>query len=348
MENQQQPTHTNAVNVSAETKQNADDFMATLGSMFETIENLANDGTMKEGDYVKLSREFVKLSQMKERVKTTIIYIEQERIARRGRVLERKNLSKQQKLDDEENYAMCPSCEKVLKKKSISKHIASGICKHIADVKGVVAYNTGAKKKHDRRVKLSRTPIMGGRSIAQRSLVLAERLNFLKLSKMGGHQWILQLVIKVYHEVTNELVVTHPLNVWVCDERKMHDYRPVIKYGTKDKILWVKKEPIDCPKYDVEFPVLLEAFIQKHLIKREVPWFPMNLFWKKTRGKWQETSKGKEALEKTKQPEPKPEPKCESCGVYIDLEKKTQKDIYHEDVKLWVCWNCQATADWAD
>ena len=103
------------INVSAETKQNADAFMTTLTSMFETIEALANDGNIKEGDYVKLSREFVKLSQLKDQVKITTIYIEQERVARLGRVIERKKLSKQQKLDDDKNYKIIKCVRRVKK-----------------------------------------------------------------------------------------------------------------------------------------------------------------------------------------------------------------------------------------
>lgn len=230
------------INVTAETKQNADEFMNTLTSMFETIEGLANDGTMKEGDYVKLSREFVRLSQMKEKVKTTIIYVEQERIARRGRVIERKKLTKQQKLDDDKNFKMCPSCKKVIKIKSFAKHIASGICKHIKDVSGVVAYNTGAKKIDERRVKLSEKRIFGGRSIAERSLVLAERFKFKALKNEINGWYVIDHEIPIYNQ-NDELIRFNPMRVLMV-EGCFNRYGQTLKYGTEDKITWVLKEAI--------------------------------------------------------------------------------------------------------
>lgn len=233
------------INVREETKTNADHFVDTIGAMFETIEMLASaERPMKEGEWLELSKQFMLLHKYKANVVKTVIYVEQERIARRGRVIERKNLSKQQKLDDETNYKMCPSCKKVLKKKSFGKHFASGICKHIADVKGVVAYNTGAKKKDDRRVKLSEKRILGGRSIAERSLILAERLKFIPLQCDTFLGWGRTLKIHKYFE-TGELNCVRDMWVYYDLGSKVYygsGYRQTIKYGTEHKILWVHKE----------------------------------------------------------------------------------------------------------
>ena len=266
----QQQQQAPMVNVTAETKQNADEFMNTLTSMFETIEALANDGTMKEGDYVKLSREFVRLSQERiARVKTTIIYVEQERVSRLGRVIERKKLTKQQKLDDEVNFKICPSCKKVLKIKSFAKHMASGICKHIADVSGVVSYNTGAKKIDDRRVKLSAKRIFGGRSIAERSLVLAERLKYKKGIQNILGNIIVEHEIRIYDENNDELVSRRPMRVIMFnnDCNYFTKYKPTLKYGTEDKITWVVREEI---QKSTLIPYLKKCW-EENMMKKIIP-----------------------------------------------------------------------------
>ena len=326
------------INVSAETKQNADVFMTTLTSMFETIEALANDGIMKEGDYVKLSREFVKLSQLKDQVKITTIYIEQERVARLGRVIERKKLSKQQKLDDEKNYKMCPSCKKVIKKKSFAKHTSSGICKHIADVKGVCAYNAGEKKLDERRVKLTDKSIKGGRSLVERSLILAERLKFKKLNQRGMVYGV-DLDIKLYND-DEEFLQTKEMRVAVYNLRHIGEYRRTEKG-------WIKKEPYE----KSTLPLWIKNALVDLLNARIIPVHLQKVAstkkqvseWKKVKGTIGFWTKQKTAVKKPKkqQPKPIPEPKCECCSVDINKEK----DVYHEDVKLWVCLGCEATEE---
>jgi len=331
------------INVTAETKANADEFMNTLTSMFETIEGLANDGSMKEGDYVKLSREFVKLSQMKERVKTTFVYIEQERVARRGRVIERKKLSKQQKLDDETQFKMCPSCKKVLKKKSFAKHFASGICKHISDVKGVVAYNTGAKKKDDRRVKLSEKRIFGGRSIAERSLILAERLRFIPLECDTFLGWGRYIKIHKYFE-NGDLDCVRDMWIYYDLGSKVYygcGYRPTLKYGTEHKIVWVKTEPYEkstlipylrkCWAETMERVVIpngLKIFTKTKLRKSS---------WRRTgKGKWRHPKLNK-AVEKKKKDIISTHD-CEFCeGVIVEA-----RDVYYDDIEKWVCSKCES------
>jgi len=329
------------INVTAETKANADDFMNTLTSMFETIEGLANDGSMKEGDYVKLSREFVKLSQMKERVKTTFVYIEQERVARRGRVIERKKLSKQQKLDDETQFKMCPSCKKVLKKKSFAKHFASGICKHIADVKGVVAYNTGAKKKDDRRVKLSEKRIFGGRSIAERSLILAERLKFKKLEEAIYGSYVINHEVRVYGD-DDELIRVVPMRVTMVDDMPYFNaYRPTLKYGTEHKIVWVNKET---KEKSTLIPYLRKCWAETmgrvvipNGLKRFTETKLRKSSWRRTgKGKWRHPKLNKTVEKKKKDIISTHD--CEFCeGVIVEA-----RDVYYDDIEKWVCSKCES------
>jgi hypothetical protein len=119
----------------------------------------------------------------------------------------------------------------------------SGICKHIADVSGVVAYNTGAKKIDERRVKLSEKRIYGGRSIAERSLVLAERIKFKNLKK-GVCEFLIDHEIPIYNE-NDEFIRFKLMRVRMRENVPyFNEYKPTIKYGTEDKITWVLKEAI--------------------------------------------------------------------------------------------------------
>jgi hypothetical protein len=284
------------INVTEETKTNADHFVDTIGAMFETIEMLASaERPMKEGEWLELSKQFMLLHKYKANVVKTVIYVEQERIARRGRVIERKNLSKQQKLDDETNYKMCPSCKKVLKKKSFSKHFASGICKHIADVKGVVAYNTGATKKDDRRVKLSEKRILGGRSIAERSLILAERLKFKKAERMaeaenGLHLWAIKCDIPIY-TVDNVLTEMKWFYSTAYDERQFGKYRPTLKLEECKFNSWEKVEPYESSTLIPYLKKCWEETMRRVVIPNGLKRFaetPLRKSsWKKLRkGKW--------------------------------------------------------------
>tara|TARA_R110000868_G_scaffold378063_3_gene643461 strand:- start:242 stop:1318 length:1077 start_codon:yes stop_codon:yes gene_type:complete len=336
------------INVTEETKTNADHFVDTIGAMFETIEMLASaERPMKEGEWLELSKQFMLLHKYKANVVKTVIYVEQERIARRGRVIERKNLSKQQKLDDEQNYKMCPSCKKVLKKKSFAKHFASGICKHIADVKGVVAYNTGAKKKDDRRVKLSEKRILGGRSIAERSLILAERLQFKKAEGMAEAEngycvWAINLIVPIYNE-NNEVMRMSNFYITAYDERDMGKYHPTLKYGTEHKIVWVKTEPYEKSTLipylrkcwaetmgRVVIPKALKRFAETPLRKSS---------WRRTgKGKWKHPKqKHFPFVVEEKKVEAKPTYECEACDRTIVEER----DTYHSRVDKWVCYKCE-------
>ena len=366
------------INVTEETKTNADHFVDTIGAMFETIEMLASaERPMKEGEWLELSKQFMLLHKYKANVVKTVIYVEQERIARRGRVIERKNLSKQQKLDDEQNYKMCPSCKKVLKKKSFAKHFASGICKHIADVKGVVAYNTGAKKKDDRRVKLSEKRIMGGRSIAERSLILAERLEFNKLDRVSGgwgglfdYSWEIKHNVRIYNQF-NELSKVEPMSIIMFKECEIGKYHPTLKYGTEDKITWVKTEPYEkstlIPYLKKCWAETMRRVVIPNGLKRFAETPLRKSSWRRSsKGKWRHPKqkhfpfvvKEKKVMGceecnsgecKNNYPEfhkgqlikkcvkAKPTYECEACDRTIVEER----DTYHERVDKWVCYKCE-------
>lgn len=155
------PRENQPINVSAETKEVADVFMTTIGEMFETIEMLAGaERPMNEGEWLVLAKQFQKLATMKARTVTTVVYVEQERTHRRGRVLARKPMTKAEKLKDE-NFMMCPCCKKVMTKRHYSeKHKKSGICGHIEAVENIASHNKAEVKTNARRVKISDKPII--------------------------------------------------------------------------------------------------------------------------------------------------------------------------------------------
>jgi hypothetical protein len=159
MENQEiapVPAPAQMFNVNPETKQQADDFINTINSMFETIEMLAGaDRPMNEGEWLILAKQFQKLHHAKTRTETTYIYVEAQRTHTRGRVFERKPLTKEEKLKND-NYMMCPNCKKVMTKRHYSeKHTKTGICNHIKAVSDVVSHNTSVKKTDVLRVKIN-------------------------------------------------------------------------------------------------------------------------------------------------------------------------------------------------
>jgi hypothetical protein len=193
MANRNQP-----IIVNAETKEQADQFITTLGEMFEIIEKLAEDSAINEGNYLILADKFKKLSELKERTKTTVIYVEAQRTHTRGRVATRKPLTKAEKLKDPK-FMLCPSCKKVMTKRHYDeKHERSGVCGHIVAVGNLLSHNKAEAKSDGRRVKISDAPIVceersldihnikgvktvdyktkqtEERSIAHRSLILAE------------------------------------------------------------------------------------------------------------------------------------------------------------------------------
>ena len=152
MEPQRQPQ----INVNPETKKQADDFMTTMNAMFETIEMLAGaDRPMNEGEWLVLAKHFQKLHQAKTQTETTYIYVEAHRTSTRGRVMERKTLTKAEKLADDKSMT-CPSCKKVMTKRHYAeKHNKAGVCEHIQALSSVVSHNSGIKKSDVSRVKIS-------------------------------------------------------------------------------------------------------------------------------------------------------------------------------------------------
>jgi len=149
------------INVSAETKQQADEFMDVVGSMFETIEVLAGSNRpMTDGEWLIIANQFKKLTELRGQTQQTIIYREAERTHRRGRVIPTKTLSKAEKLQDPE-YMSCPACKKVMKKRYYAeKHKKTSICSHILAVGNIAAHNKAVDKTDKRRVIISNKPIV--------------------------------------------------------------------------------------------------------------------------------------------------------------------------------------------
>jgi hypothetical protein len=149
------------INVSAETKQQADEFMNVVGSMFETIEVLAGSNRpMTDGEWLIIANQFKKLTELRGQTERTIIYVEAERTHRRGRVIPTKTLTKAEKLQDPE-YMSCPACKKVMKKRYYAeKHKKTSICSHILAVGNIAAHNKAVDKTDKRRVIISSKPIV--------------------------------------------------------------------------------------------------------------------------------------------------------------------------------------------
>lgn len=150
------------INVSAETKQQADEFMDVVGSMFETIEVLAGSNRpMTDGEWLIIANQFKKLTELRGQTQQTIIYREAERTHRRGRVIPTKTITKAEKLQDPE-YMSCPACKKVMKKRYYAeKHKKTSICWHILAVGNIAAHNKAVDKTDKRRVIISNKPIVG-------------------------------------------------------------------------------------------------------------------------------------------------------------------------------------------
>jgi hypothetical protein len=222
------------VNVSAETKEQADQFITTIGAMFETVEMLAGaDRPMNEGEWLILANQFKKLVEMKTRTITTVIYMEAERTHTRGRVLQaKKPLTKAEKLKDKD-YMCCPKCKKVMKIRSYhEKHKLAGICSHIVAVGNVVSHNKGVEKSAVKRVKISdkeRTIYeeqmdvlykkvdgrrlkyverenvpRSARSLAYLSLLIADTLTFPKIDAMGKYK-IVGDVLDIHRNIVRKV-----------------------------------------------------------------------------------------------------------------------------------------------
>ena len=178
------PRENQPINVSAETKEVADVFMTTIGEMFETIEMLAGaERPMNEGEWLVLAKQFQKLATMKARTVTTVVYVEQERTHRRGRVLAKKSLTRAEKLANED-FMSCPKCKKVITKRHYAeKHSKSGICKHVVAVENIASHNKAEVKKDDgaRRVKISNNTIFAKETVVSNKMrrgVFVEQISY--------------------------------------------------------------------------------------------------------------------------------------------------------------------------
>jgi hypothetical protein len=162
--------------VSPATHKIATEFVDALQNLFEPLEELAHSRQpMTEGEWLKISNLFGVLHKYKESLEKTQIVIESRRHARAA-IARRVKLSKSEKLQDP-LFTMCPRCKRVMTKKYLrsKQHRDGDICRHIRDYGHVVGKNSARKKEnHAPRVTISKTPIFGGYSIADRCLLLSD------------------------------------------------------------------------------------------------------------------------------------------------------------------------------
>ena len=176
---EQREEHTEAQrssHVSPATHKIATEFVDALQNLFELLEELAHSSQpMTEGEWLKISNRFGVLHKYKESLENTQIVIESRRHAR-AQIARRVKLSKSEKLQDP-GFTMCPHCKRVNTKKYLrsKQHRDGDICRHIRDFGHVVGKNSARKKEnHSHRVTISKKPIFGGYSIADRCLLLSD------------------------------------------------------------------------------------------------------------------------------------------------------------------------------
>jgi len=102
------------MNMSEETKRTADNFVELINELFGTTEELANSTRpMNEGEWLNISKNLMKLHQFKDRFMTNVVVVEQVQRHQRGRVLNRKKKTREEKLTDTDMMT-CPKCLGVL------------------------------------------------------------------------------------------------------------------------------------------------------------------------------------------------------------------------------------------
>lgn len=149
------------MNMTLETKRTADEFVSLINGLFEGIEALTTkDRPINDGEWLEMSNSLMKLHQFKDRFMTNVVVAEQVQRHQRGRVLDRRPKTRQEKLQDPHNMA-CPKCLRIMTKRHYNeKHSKAGVCKAIEAVSHALAKNVGEKKSGVNRVKLSRHRFM--------------------------------------------------------------------------------------------------------------------------------------------------------------------------------------------
>ena len=269
------------INVNAETKEQADQFINTIGEMFETVEMLAGaDRPMNEGEWLILANQFKKLVEMRGRTRTTVIYMEAERTHIRGRVVAgAKPQTKADKLKSDK-YMLCPTCKKVMTKRHYAeKHKKAGVCSHIQAVGNVVSHNKAVIKSDGERVRISdkimlveersldithrrgvkkvdyKTKEVKCPSIAHRSLILAELWKPLEcdddgivnvdVEVLGDDRTIERRETMTFKQFEKKDIGKYKRNAegkWEEEQKKIRIVRPKIKIGKK-KLVAVEELP---------------------------------------------------------------------------------------------------------
>ena len=144
------------MNMSEETKRTADNFVELINELFETTEGLSQTPRpMNEGEWLNISKNLMKLHQFKDRFMTNVVVVEQVQRHQRGRVLNRKKKTREEKLTDTDMMT-CPKCLRVLTKRHYrEKHSKAGVCKQIEVISKAVQ-NKSKKKTNVNRIHLSR------------------------------------------------------------------------------------------------------------------------------------------------------------------------------------------------
>jgi len=144
------------MNMSEETKRNADNFVELINELFETTEGLSQSPRpMNEGEWLNISKNLMKLHQFKDRFMTNVVVVEQVQRHQRGRVLNRTKKTREEKLNDTDMMT-CPKCLRVLTKRHYrEKHSKAGVCKQIEVISKAVQ-NKSEKKTNVNRIHLSR------------------------------------------------------------------------------------------------------------------------------------------------------------------------------------------------
>ena len=144
------------MNMSEETKRTADNFVELINELFGTTEELANSTRpMNEGEWLNISKNLMKLHQFKDRFMTNVVVVEQVQRHQRGRVLNRKKKTREEKLTDTDMMT-CPKCLRVLTIRHYrEKHSKAGVCKQIEVISKAVQ-NKSEKKTNVNRIHLSR------------------------------------------------------------------------------------------------------------------------------------------------------------------------------------------------
>lgn len=163
--------------VSPETHKIATEFVDSLHGLFGSLEELAHASRpMSEGEWLNISNLIGDLHKFKESLEKTQVVQETRRHANAS-IVHRTKLSKSDKLQDP-RYAMCPKCKRVMTKIYLAskQHRDGDICRHISDYGHVVSKNIAIKKEQvsGLRLTISKKPILGGYSILDRCILLAD------------------------------------------------------------------------------------------------------------------------------------------------------------------------------